>query len=67
MPESSTKRFALHEDWVVVILGFLVILFSLFLYIVPVPVFKWDNGTSLAENVLTPDNLGTILIQRPDL
>lgn len=63
MPESSTKRFTLHEDWVVVILGFLVILFSLFIYVVPVPTFKWDDGASLYAKVFEPANLGIILIQ----
>lgn len=63
MPESFTRRFTLHEDWVVVILGFLVILFSLFLYIVPVPTFKWDNAGTLLDTVLTPTNLGIIGIQ----
>lgn len=63
MPESSTKRLSLHEDWVVVILGFLVILCSLFLYIIPVPAFKWENAGSLTDNVLSAANLGIIGIQ----
>ncbi len=63
MPESTTKRFALHEDWVVVILGFLVIFCALFFYIVPVPTFKWADGQSLVGNVLAPANLAIILIQ----
>jgi uncharacterized integral membrane protein (TIGR00698 family) len=63
MSESSTKRFNLHEDWVVVILGILVIAFSLFIYIVPVPTFKWADVQSLFDKVLTPMNLGTMLIQ----
>ena len=63
MPESSARRFSLHEDWVVVILGFLVILFSLFIYILPVPSFKWDSGTVLITQVLAPANLGIILMQ----
>jgi uncharacterized integral membrane protein (TIGR00698 family) len=63
MPESSTKRFNLHEDWVVVILGSLVILFSLFLYIVPVPTFKWSGAADLFSKVLAPANMGIMFIQ----
>ncbi len=63
MAESSTKRVVLHEDWVVVILGFLVILCSLFLYIVPVPTFKWSNGENMVQDVLSTTNLGKVAIQ----
>ena len=60
---TTTKRFALHEDWTVVILGSLVILFSLFFYAVPVPVYKWKTVAELTENVFNPANLVTLLIQ----
>jgi uncharacterized integral membrane protein (TIGR00698 family) len=63
MAEIITKRFALHEDWVVVILGFLVIIFSILLYAVPVPVFKWQDGTTLIQNVLGSENIFRLLVQ----
>ncbi len=63
MAEISTKRFNVHEDWVVVALGFLVILFIVFFYVIPVPGFKWEDSTALGQNLLSPKNLGKILFQ----
>ncbi|EDM35565.1 probable membrane protein [Pedobacter sp. BAL39] len=60
---TKTTRFTLHEDWTVVILGSLVILFSLFLYVVPVPVYKWNTTAELFSNVFNAANLVTLLIQ----
>lgn len=59
----KTKQFNIHEDWTVVILGFIIIGISLFLYLPSVPVFKWANGTDLLNDVLTYSNLKTLLIQ----
>lgn len=59
----KSKPFTLHEDWAVVILGALVIVLSLFFYIVPVPLFKWSNTTELMSVVLTAGNLKIIFIQ----
>jgi len=59
----KTTRFTLHEDWTVVILGSLVILFSLFFYAVPVPVYKWSTSAELLSNVFNTTNLITLLIQ----
>ena len=53
----------LHEDWTVVILGSLVILFSLLFYIVPVPVYKWSSPAELGTAIFNTDNLTTIFIQ----
>ncbi|WP_367867341.1 YeiH family protein [Pedobacter sp. WC2423] len=53
----------LHEDWAVVILGSLVILFSLIFYIVPVPVYKWSSPAELGTAIFNTDNLATIFIQ----
>jgi len=53
----------LHEDWTVVILGSLVILFSLVFYIVPVPVYKWSSPAELGTAIFNTGNLATIFIQ----
>ncbi|MCD0488692.1 putative sulfate exporter family transporter [Pedobacter sp. MC2016-14] len=59
----TKQRFALHEDWAVVILGSLVIIFSLFFYVLPIPVYKWDTSQALIEHVFTADNLLILFIQ----
>jgi uncharacterized integral membrane protein (TIGR00698 family) len=59
----KNKPFTIHEDWTVVILGSLVILFSLFFYVVPVPAFKWSTTSELFANVLNLKNIQTLLIQ----
>lgn len=60
---STSTKFNLHEDWTVVILGFLIIGLSLFIFLPEVPVFKWTNGTDLITNVFEIKNLQTIAIQ----
>jgi uncharacterized integral membrane protein (TIGR00698 family) len=59
----KTKQFSIHEDWTVVVLGFLIIGISLFLYLPSVPVFKWSNGADLINDVLAYENLQILLIQ----
>lgn len=59
----TKQRFALHEDWAVVILGSLVIIFSLLFYVLPIPVYKWDTTQALADHVFTADNLLILFIQ----
>ena len=41
---SERKRVSLHEDWVVVVLGFLIIGITLFGFILPVPSFGWKTS-----------------------
>ncbi len=60
---TSTKQFNLHEDWTVVILGFIIIGISLFIYLPEVPVFKWTNGTDLLTDVFNFENLKIIAFQ----
>nr|WP_294780821.1 putative sulfate exporter family transporter [uncultured Flavobacterium sp.] len=60
---TSTKQFNLHEDWTVVILGFLIIGISLFLYLPDVPFFKWTNETDLLRNIFNFENLKIIGFQ----
>ncbi|MEI6949972.1 putative sulfate exporter family transporter [Paraflavisolibacter sp. H34] len=62
-PPPPASKFALHEDWVVVILGFLIIGLSLWGLVLPVPSFGWKNAGELSQKVLTASNLGTIGLQ----
>jgi uncharacterized integral membrane protein (TIGR00698 family) len=59
----KTKQITIHEDWTVVVLGFLIIGISLFLYLPTVPVFKWSSGSNLLGDVLAYENLQILLIQ----
>lgn len=60
---TPTKQFTLHEDWTVVVLGFLIIAISLFIFLPEVPVFKWSNATDLQNDVFALQNLQVIGIQ----
>ncbi len=62
---SSTpeKKQLLHEDWAVVVLGFLIIAITLYIYVVPVPSFGWKSGGDIVAKVLSPANLGAIVLQ----
>lgn len=60
---SSEKKSSLHEDWVVVILGFLIIGITLFGFVLPVPSFGWKNSEELVSKVLGAKNIGIILLQ----
>jgi uncharacterized membrane protein YadS len=60
---ATERKFSLHEDWVVVVLGFLIILISLAGGLVPVPSFSWRNGDDLIAKVLSAENLWKTLIQ----
>jgi len=56
-------KFVIHEDWVVVVLGALIIGLTLGGLILPVPVFSWSDASDLSLAVMAPGNLGIILIQ----
>jgi uncharacterized integral membrane protein (TIGR00698 family) len=60
---TQTKRISLHEDWTVVILGFLIIGISLLFFLPEIPVFKWSNGNDLMLAVLNFGNLKILGIQ----
>lgn len=53
----------IHEDWTVVLLGFLIIGISLFLYVPEVPVFKWTTTTDLFQDVFGLANLNVLIVQ----
>ncbi|PXY40839.1 putative sulfate exporter family transporter [Flavobacterium cheongpyeongense] len=60
---SKTKQFSIHEDWTVVLLGFLIIGISLFIYLPSVPVFKWSNGTDLLNDVFSITNIKELFLE----
>lgn len=60
---NSTKQFNIHEDWTVVILGFLIIGISLFIFLPEIPIFSWSSVSDLKEKVLNSENLQIIGIQ----
>jgi uncharacterized integral membrane protein (TIGR00698 family) len=60
---SIIKKINFQEDWVVVVLGFLIIVISLFGLVLPVPVFSWKNTSELTTKVLSTGNLAIIGLQ----
>ncbi len=61
--ETVKRRFTVQEDWVVVILGFLIILLAFAGVKISPPLFSWSSGSELLANVLSPANLALIGIQ----
>lgn len=59
----KTKQYIIHEDWTVVLLGFLIIGISLFIFLPSVPVFKWSDETDLLNSVFDSGNLQIIGLQ----
>jgi uncharacterized integral membrane protein (TIGR00698 family) len=60
---ASQKRFAIVEDWAVVILGFLIIIFSVGGLLVPVPSFSWANLDELIHKVFSANNIGRLCLE----
>ncbi|WP_432710620.1 YeiH family protein [Pedobacter sp.] len=60
---TSKNNLILHEDWVVVLLGALIILLALVGFVVPIPQFSWIHFADLSTNLFTLDNLGAIGLQ----
>jgi uncharacterized integral membrane protein (TIGR00698 family) len=60
---SSGKKIAFNEDWIVVILGFLIIALALAGVHPDTPQYNWSNGNDLLNKVLTSSNLVLIGIQ----
>jgi uncharacterized integral membrane protein (TIGR00698 family) len=60
---SKSQHPLLTEDWTVVVLGFLIILFSLFAFVLPVPVFTWKTSDDLIAKIFSVSNLATIALQ----
>jgi len=60
---TTSKQFNIHEDWTVVILGFIIIGISLFVFLPEVPVFSWSNSEDLKTKIFDLENLTILLIQ----
>lgn len=60
---TSTSKFALHEDWVVVLLGFLIIVLAIFGVKPESPVYGWSTSSDLQEKVFQLANLSKLGIQ----
>lgn len=61
--QNTKKRFSLSEDWTVVVVGFLIIGFSLGGFLFPVPDYTWSDMEDLQTEVLHPENLALIGLQ----
>lgn len=61
--ETSRVRTGMNEDWVVVVLGFLIIIVSISGLIVPVPSFSWNSWSDLSSKLFASDNLVRIVYQ----
>jgi uncharacterized integral membrane protein (TIGR00698 family) len=57
------KKFILHEDWAIVILGFLIIVLILAGVAYPVPLYNWGSGSQFLSTVLSPSNLAALGLQ----
>jgi uncharacterized integral membrane protein (TIGR00698 family) len=55
--DSSERRFRLHEDWTIVLLGFFIIILSLSGFVIPVPAFSWATGQDVLSSVFNSENL----------
>jgi uncharacterized integral membrane protein (TIGR00698 family) len=60
---SEQKKLSIHEDWVVVILGALIIFLSIAGLLLAVPSFGWSNVDELTSKVLSGENIGIICKQ----
>ena len=63
MSAFKKQAIALHEDWVVVILGFIIIAAALFTIVPVPPAYSWENITQLTDTILTAENLYKIGVQ----
>jgi hypothetical protein len=55
--EAAKRRIAIHEDWVIVILGFAIIFLAVSGFVIPVPSFSWKSADELLGKVLSNANL----------
>jgi len=63
MTDLKQQRIALHEDWVVVVLGFIIIISALFNGVPAPPSYSWESADQLTGKVLTGGNFYKIFIQ----
>lgn len=60
---SERSRLTLHEDWAVVVLGFIIIFMFLGGLIIPAPAYKWSTTSDLTSTVFASENLSRIFYQ----
>ena len=60
---SEKSWLTLHEDWAVVVLGFIIIFIFLGGFIIPAPIYKWNSAQDLTGTVFSSGNLLTIFYQ----
>lgn len=60
---TSPRKFTIHEDWVVVILGFLIIFLALGGVKPLTPSFNWNNAEELRDKVFSAANLSILVVQ----
>ncbi len=60
---NSTTKISIHEDWVVVILGFLIIVLALIGVQPASPAYGWSTAAELTSKILSSSNLLVIAIQ----
>jgi len=60
---NEIKKINLPEDWVVVILGFIILFGALSGIVLPAPSFNWGNGEELISKVFSEKNLIKVLWQ----
>lgn len=61
--QKQQEKFVLHEDWVVVVLGFLIIGAALLRFLPAVPSYSWEDSAQLTEKILTIKNFYKIGLQ----
>lgn len=61
--ESAKKKYILHEDWTVVVLGFAIIGFALTGVVIPPPSYSWKTGAEFATMILAGENIIRIALQ----
>ncbi len=60
---TSTSKYALHEDWVVVLLGFLIIALAIVGVRPQSPVYSWSSSSDLQDKIFQSANLSKLGIQ----
>lgn len=61
--QAARRKIVVNEDWVVVILGFLIIILALAGIRPLTPVYNWSSSNDLLNKVFIPSNLVLIAIQ----
>jgi uncharacterized integral membrane protein (TIGR00698 family) len=57
------KRFNLSEDWVVVVLGFFIIVLAIAGIAIAPPAYNWEGGVDLQNKIFSGSNLVKLLVQ----